>query len=415
MRGMMNKLIGCFSLMLMLLLGCSGEGVLPEDATRRFFKVYGRIDPATAGDVQPTAAGGFLLAGSLSREVEVQLATTEDQDLYLLRTGPEGNLLSSQRWGRSDRRETAVRLLPRPAGGYMLLANLRTEADTLGHRFALYQLDRDGAVTDSTLLPPSAANFTAVDMVATPEGDYVVLGSTDSLRRKDDRFAASDASDIFLLRLSPSGNLRWLRLWGQAGADAAVDLLALADGSLIVLLNSADENGQTEALLLRCDAAGQVQGLRRLSDTGTGGAFGAALLAWPDPQQVLLAYNQGATCRLLPLDGLLRDGGLSAQNLSAGNSLLLQGVDLATTADGGLILAANAFETATQANLALLRFAPDLSEQWRASFGDFEDDRARAVLPLDAPAGFALTGTLGFGPNRMITLIRTDSLGRLDD
>lgn len=106
---------------------------------------------------------------------------------------------------------------------------------------------------------------TAHDVVQTTDGGYLVAGETSS--NDGDVVAGYGATrDIWVLKLTATGNLSWQKRFGGNGLDVANNVLALSDGSFVIAASTSSSDGDatgnhgsggyTDGLLLKIDSAG---------------------------------------------------------------------------------------------------------------------------------------------------------------
>ncbi len=71
-------------------------------------------------------------------------------------------------------------------------------------------------------------NDEALDIAISPDGDYIVVGFTESSELSHGK------RDFLVMRIDPMGNLRWQKGYGGRGNDVAKTVLALKDGGCLV-------------------------------------------------------------------------------------------------------------------------------------------------------------------------------------
>lgn len=122
---------------------------------------------------------------------------------------------------------------------------------------------------DHGLMGHDSARAVDVD----PWGDVFVAGSSAGLN-------ATWTYEILTLKYSRTGALLWERRYDSAGSgfdDTAVDVEAAPDGSAIVLGQGPGASGDQDIVLIRYDAAGAQQWVRRWSNDWSDGATALAL------------------------------------------------------------------------------------------------------------------------------------------
>ncbi len=107
----------------------------------------------------------------------------------------------------------------------------------------------------------------ARDIVQTADGGYMVLGETNST---DGGVIAGygGTKDIWLLKLSASGNLEWQKRYGGSGLDIGNHIEITTDGSFLIAASSSSNDGDirgnhstgtfTDGVLMKINAAGNL-------------------------------------------------------------------------------------------------------------------------------------------------------------
>jgi len=140
----------------------------------------------------------------------------------------------------------------------------------------------------------------------TTDGGYLILGETESM--------GAGGRDLYLLQIDDRGEFVWEKTYGGAGTEWAKDMIALADGSFLLLAESDSFNEDFDIYVIRLD----VDGTELWSTTLDSGfnESGTAALEAPNGDLLLLAvisYPGGSA-------GLFRDSRLYRLD-SEGNEL----------------------------------------------------------------------------------------------
>lgn len=104
----------------------------------------------------------------------------------------------------------------------------------------------------------------AQDILATPDGGYVITGNTFS---SDTQVTKNNGqSDVWLIKIDGTGQLLWQKSFGGSGFDAAHSVRPTSDGGLLVCGNSksfdgdVSENfGENDIWIFKTDAQGELQ------------------------------------------------------------------------------------------------------------------------------------------------------------
>ena len=248
------------------------------------------------GDLREQAAcmlleegNGLLLAGTTGSYGAGGL------DAYLLRVSEDGTEVWSQTYGGSLD-EMAVEILSTADGGYALIANLVDPGDFVAHAdeagygglegrssLDIIRLDADCNELWSRTYD-SGENVLASSGLETPDGGFLVLGTTMYYPRRDD-------NDIVLLRVGSSGDTVWQRTWDSDRATA-YDIIETSDGNYLIGGSTAPIGtgaSVVDALLVSVDIDGNERWQTTLGD----------------PQEVDFAAQLGE----MPEGGFLSVGG----------------------------------------------------------------------------------------------------------
>lgn len=267
---------------------------LGADGVTVFQRTYGgpandRIRAAVASD-----DGGVILAGFTESE------GAGGRDLWLTRFAGDGTLLWSRTLG-TQRHEEAYDVTGLPDGGIAVTGYVWTDGAG-GHDMIVARFSSDGelmwrrtldrtpldvgtalaAMSDGGLIVAGTISLEGVrdtdlwvvrlgaegrtiwqrtyggsrveepwDIAASASGDVVVAAQTYS--------QGAGGGDIWLMRLSPDGDMVWERLFGGALWDHPSALLETADGSLLLGGHTASKGaGFEDGWLLRLTAEGRL-------------------------------------------------------------------------------------------------------------------------------------------------------------
>ncbi len=213
---------------------------------------------ATFGAGSPAAAartpenGAVVVGGTGS-------AGPGSADVVLARLDPE----RWQRWSRSysvgSGRDIAAAVRPATDGGYLVAGT--TDSPSGGSPgLLLLKVGEDGGETWHRSLPLGGSVLTVGDLVATPDGGYIVVGSTGG-----DRGALLD---ILLVKVSSGGNREWQRTYSFGAESASGRTLAPASDGGWLLLGGVGGAGSHAVVLVKVDTAGNEQWRKRLSAGG---------------------------------------------------------------------------------------------------------------------------------------------------
>jgi PKD repeat protein len=314
--------------------------------------------------------GGYLAGGSAhsSADGDVAGASHGPPDIWLVQLGPLGGLQGQKLLG-GDSVDFLAAVNRTSDGGYVLVGS--TVSDGTGDVAAgnhggfdlwVVKLGPLGMVQKQLLLGGSG-DESAVSVVQTSDGGYVVLGYTDSSRSGDVAGTNHGAKDIWVVRLDILGNVAWQRLLGGSGRDVAADIRQTADGGFVVLGytdSSASGNltrvnhGGYDIWVAKLDPGGAIEGQVLLG--GSGDDYASQLRVTADNGYIVAGgtrssasgdvrdQNHGQTdIWVVKLDAA---GAIQAQR-SLGGSGYETCSELLQTADGGFLIAGSSNSSAS--------------------------------------------------------------------
>jgi len=180
---------------------------LSEDGDLLWSKYFGGSYTDTPFGVIETADKNFIIAGS-SDSADVDITNNNGSyDFWVLQISPNGNLLWEQSFGGSE-------------------------------------IDEARAIT-----------YTA-------DGNFLIVGDTRSAN--NDVSNNNGAADLWVLKMSPLGNLIWEKTYGGTSFDVGRSISQTQDHGFIISGSSRSEDngftnqGQNDALLLKINAEGEL-------------------------------------------------------------------------------------------------------------------------------------------------------------
>ncbi|MBL4736180.1 MAG: hypothetical protein JKY18_12740, partial [Flavobacteriales bacterium] len=212
-------------------------------------KLYGGTD----GDYYAyssiqTDDGGFILSG-------LKIISSTNYQTFLIKTNSTGDTLWTKVYGGTGDNK-GIQFTQTNDGGYIIVG---TSAD-----FDTSSSCAPFACTDVFLIKTDSIGDTlwcrayggsdydfGSDVQQTPDGGYIVLGSTRSFG------AGSD--DIYLIKTNAAGDLLWTRTYGGAPNDGGGTIRVTADSGFIIAGSTSSFGaGSYDAFLLKTDSLGTI-------------------------------------------------------------------------------------------------------------------------------------------------------------
>jgi hypothetical protein len=331
-----------------------------------------RVDVAQS--IQPTADGGYIVAGNTnSQDGDVLGYHSGAYSCYLPCVGqsicgllPDGLVvkLSSTgaiQWQKALGGLAAENLLSiksTPDGGYIASGlTYSNDGDVSGYHGGteadawVVKLSSSGAIQWQKVLGGSTGCDFANAILSTPDGGYIFAGHTDS--HDGDVTANAGERDVWIVKLSSSGAIQWQKTIGGADNDYAFSFQSTPDGSFIVAGYTYSNNGDVSGNHGDADAW-----IVKLSTSGA--------IQW---QKALGGSNEDIARSIQP------------------------------TADGGYIVAGSTKSNNGDvsgnhgdADAWIVKLSSSGAIQWQKALGGSNEDIARSIQPT-ADGGYIFTGS----------------------
>ena len=230
-----NPLSFCFFIGLFLLIS-------PHLHGQQFFRTYEANQVIKFDELAVDAAGRHL---GITR----YFTNPTDQDFFVVCTDDQGDTLWARTYGTLDS-DYAFDACPVASGGWALVGNTKG----FGNYFSLLviRLDVNGNVLWSHLCSKTGglASKNSVDIEEGPTGDLWVIG---------DFYIGGIDWDGMAIRLSPSGNVHWMRRIGGGNVDRSYGMTPTRDGGLVMCgASKSFGNGTYDAFACKFDSSGNL-------------------------------------------------------------------------------------------------------------------------------------------------------------
>ncbi len=331
-----------------------------------------RVDLAQS--IQPTADGGYILAGNTN---------SQDGDIAGYHLGPNAcyqtcfnqticgylpdglvvklNSSGSIQWQKAIGGSAADNLLsikPTADGGYIASGlTYSNDGDVSGYHGGneadawVVKLSNSGTIEWQKALGGGTGCDFANSVLPTPDGGYIIAGHTDS--HDGDVTTNAGERDVWIVKLGSNGSLQWQKTIGGSGNDYAYSIQPTTDGGYITAGYTTSNNGDVSG-----NHGDAEEWVVKLSSTGT--------IQW---QKVLGGSNEEI-----------------ARSVQ-------------TTPDGGYIVAASTKSNNGDvsgnhgdADAWIVKLSSSGTVQWQKAYGGSSEEIARAVQPTP-DGGYIFTGS----------------------
>ena len=180
-------------------------------------RTYGAGEQEYAPSIQQTSDGGYIVAGH-TYSVGVEM-----WGYWILKLSPEGDIgwQKTYGWSTFDKPNSIQQTSD---GGYIVIG----ETSSFGAGSSdiwILKLSSDGDIEWQKTYGGTSYDE-ALSIQQTNDGGYIVAGSTDSF--------GAGSSDVWILKLTSSGDIGWQKTYGGSGSDSASSIQQTSDGGYIV-------------------------------------------------------------------------------------------------------------------------------------------------------------------------------------
>ncbi|MBC3791208.1 hypothetical protein [Spirosoma utsteinense] len=321
-------------------------------------KTFGGTRAEFATATIETSDGSYLVAGT-TESTDGQVSGNHGQvDVWIIKINKSGNLVWQKTYGGTNF-EWIWAITEAPDGGYALAGyTLSNDGDVSGNHggtdvWVIKIDDAGNLLWQKTLGGTGTEQVWAIKQA--PEGGYILAGSTDS---NDGQVSGNHGqTDLWLVRLSNVGELLWQKTLGGTGHDNARSITSAIEGGYTIAGSTSSSDGDVsgghpsgDAWVVHVNGSGDLVWQKTYG--GAGFESFNAILTQPDGSYILTGNTSSTDGDVSGNHGnndvwlvkLNQTGSLIRQK-TFGGSDSDYGVSVLTTADGGLVIAADASST----------------------------------------------------------------------
>lgn len=219
--------------------------------------------------VQTSDGGYFVLFLEDDSESET------DSNYGLVKLSAAGDEIWVKTFGGSDN-DYPVKILKTQAGNYLLLGHSRSNDGDVGNNYGdfdiwLVMINENGTIIWEKNYGGSLAE-NAADIVEHPDGGYMVLGRTYS--NNGDVSENKGFSDIWMFRISETGDFVWGKTYGGSSVDYGNSLVPANDGGWLIsgatLSTDGDISnplGNLDVWIVRTNSVGELLWEKSIGDS----------------------------------------------------------------------------------------------------------------------------------------------------
>ncbi|MFQ5906037.1 MAG: T9SS type A sorting domain-containing protein [bacterium] len=360
-----------------------------------FEKTYGGGFADVARAVRQTQDGGYAMAG-WTWSFGIGLS-----DVYLVKTDSMGNLLWDSTYGGGSY-DAAYSLEQTSDGGYIMAGYTRSFGAGLSDVYLIKTDSLGTLLWDSTY--GGASNDVGHSAVQTMDGGYVVAGETES--------SGAGGTDVYIIKTDSLGNAVWDSTYGGSLDDAAYSVRQTPDGGYIITGSTSSFTASGDVYCIKTDSLGNI--VWDTTYGGVSYDEGNSVALTSDGGYVVAgrSFSFGAgfgdvyLVKIGALGNTLWDTTYGGDSANVGRSVQ-------QTPDQGYVIAGytQSFGSGNY-DVYLVKTDSTGTTIWEIAYGDTADDRGHSVVQT-TDSGYAVAGytrSFGAGANDFY-LIKTDGNG----
>jgi hypothetical protein len=224
-----------------------------SDGNMQWQKTFGGSESSRGQSVQQTSDGGYIIAGYSFRGM------MRHNDVYLIKTDPNGNSQWQKIFGGNDRDE-GHSVQQTSDGGYMIAGFTRSNV----WQAYLIKTDPNGNSQWENIYGGSSVDE-GYSGQQTSDGGYIIAGYSDS-------FPVLYDDDVYLVKTDPDGNMQWQNTFGGSTYDWGYSVQQTSDGGYVIVGDTYSFGaGSWDIYVIKTDSEGNSQWEKTFGGTGSDG------------------------------------------------------------------------------------------------------------------------------------------------
>jgi gliding motility-associated-like protein len=205
-------------------------------------KTFGGTGVDRLTSIIETPDGGYLIGGSSDSNISGE--KTENSrgtlDMWIIKTDSSGNIMWQKTFGGSNI-DWVQSMVKTPDGGYLLagsshsnISGDKTQNSRGGGDYWVLKIDSLGAIVWQKTIGGNNGDY-AKSIIATSDGNYLIGGdsfSTISGEKTENKINNSD--DAWLLKLNNNGQILWQKVIGGDDTEILADIRMTSDNGFIL-------------------------------------------------------------------------------------------------------------------------------------------------------------------------------------
>jgi len=353
-------------------------------------RLYGGPRDEYGYSVQQTTDGGYIITG------------TDNIRVYLIKTDSDGDTVWTNNYGGAYNNWGYSVQQTRDSGYIVAGATMKNESETDSGDIYLIKTDSLG---DTSWTRSYGGDYTehGYSVQQTEDGGYIIAGYTAS-------YNVLEEYDVYLIKTDTKGDTVWTETYGELGDDYGYSVYQIEDGGYIITGVTIRPDSTSDVYLIRTSDSGVVKWTKRYG--GTDADCGYSVLQTVDGGYIIAGYTTQHVGNIQNDVFLIKtdSDGDTMWTQTYGGSYDDGGYSVYQTADGGYIITGSTadIEHETHSDVYVIKTDPLGSVMWTQRYGGLDDDGGHSIQQT-SDGGYIITGYTGSftSGNKQIYLIKT--------
>jgi len=357
-------------------------------------RTYGDLYYDYAKSIKPTSDGGYIVTG-----YSTLTFSPHSYDASIIKLSSDGEIQWQFGYDGADSASSVRQTID---GGY-IVAGTTTTNDITKNDFWVLKLDSAGNIEWQRAYGGGYGDW-ASSIWQTADGGYIVAGTTVSFSDGDD--------DIWILKLSSSGDIEWQRTYGGYDHDFAESIQQTSDGGYILAGGTRSFGaGIYDFLVLKLSAAGDIEWQKTYGETGSESAYS---IQQTGDGGYILAGEDGRDIVIVKLSSTGAIEWQRAYSFWVGSND--HACSIKQTDDGGYIVAGYTYSFGDRGcDIWLIKISSTGDIEWQRTYGG-EENEIVTEIDQNTDGGYIVAGyTWSFGAgNSDCLILKVSSSGEIE-
>lgn len=216
---------------------------LDQNGTKEWRRFFGGSNTDTANDVIQTDDGGFLMIG-LSDSFDIDISNNKGTyDFWIVKINSTGDLVWEKSYG-GEESDQAYGISETSDGNFIITGDTRSNNIDITSNYGssdvwTIKINPLGDIIWQKTFGGSSFD-TSKAIVPSRDGGFYITGNSRSIN--NDLTSNKGNNDVWVLKISESGNLEWQKSIGGAEIDLAFGIAELNNNSIVIVGESWSSN-----------------------------------------------------------------------------------------------------------------------------------------------------------------------------